>query len=383
MDFKAVLKTRRGRLVLLGIVLAMVLLCMVGLLPTLGVQVAGLEGELPEISLAAEEIPPPYSQVILAVGLVAMLYFTLRLVLLGYRWALVALPVAIAVYIPYVGQPIPNTMPATWLTMIILIGVALAYSRAQRKEGPPSRLRVAVEAVADGLYSFVESVGGKHARLFFPLVATFFLFIALSNWCGILPGFGSVGVQVVHHSEEAVAVEHAEESEGEEVLVPFFRSANAHLSTTLALAVVSVVATHYLGFKVVGGSYSSRFLNFRATSPAPASPPAEQKGFQAVIQRIVPKFARIVEATVNGIVGLLEIILESLKVLPFSFRLFGNIFAGEVLLFVVSYLFAFVFPIIFLGLELFVGLIQGLIFAMLTLVFMAVAVAHHHGEESH
>jgi F-type H+-transporting ATPase subunit a len=104
---------------------------------------------------------------------------------------------------------------------------------------------------------------------------------------------------------------------------------------------------------------------------------SEQKG----IQRIVSKLARGVEAVVNGIVGLLEIILETLKVLPFSFRLFGNIFAGEVLLFIVSYLFAFVFPMVFLGLEIFVGLIQGLIFAMLTLVFLSVATISHHGEE--
>jgi F-type H+-transporting ATPase subunit a len=91
--------------------------------------------------------------------------------------------------------------------------------------------------------------------------------------------------------------------------------------------------------------------------------------------------ARGMEIVINGIVGLLEIILEALKVLPFSFRLFGNIFAGEVLLFVVSYLFAFVFPLVFYGLELFVGVMQGLIFAMLTLVFFSIATTSHHGEE--
>jgi len=312
-----------------------------------------LRGEhVPHISLAAEEIPLPFSA-------------------------------------PLFGNHIPNTLPATWLTMVILIGLGLAYNRAQRKEGPPSRFQVAVETVGEGLYSFIESVERKHARLFFPLLATFFLFIAISNWCGILPGFGSVGVLVAHHSAEERAIEHGEEEvageHGKEelMLVPFFRSANAHLSTTLALAIVSVVATHYYGFKALGASYSSRFINFRASSPKPSPPPADQKGFQSLIQKIVPKFARGVETVVNGIVGLLEIILESLKVLPFSFRLFGNIFAGEVLLFVVSYLFAFVFPVIFLGLEIFVGLIQALIFTMLTLVFMSVATAHHGPEGSH
>ena len=331
MDFKAILKTGRGRLVLVLVVLGIVFLCGLGV----------LQGEeLPVISLAAEEIPLPFS-------------------------------------VPVFGNHIPNTLPATWLTMIILIGIALAYNRAQRREGPPSRFQVAVEAVAEGMFSFVESIAGERARLFFSLVATFFLFIVVSNWCGVLPGFGSVGVRVAHHVEETTVVEHGAEHGEELELVPFFRSANAHLSTTLALAIVSVAATHYLGFRVLGGGYSRRFLNFKASSPKPD--PSTQKGLLGIIS----KFARGVEIVVNGIVGLLEIILESLKVLPFSFRLFGNIFAGEVLLFVVSYLFAFVFPIIFLGLELFVGLIQGLIFAMLTLVFFSVATTAHHGDKSH
>jgi F-type H+-transporting ATPase subunit a len=327
MNFKAILRTRRGRLTLIGILLVMMLLCLVGVLPTLGVLE---EGELPEISLAAEQIPLPFT-------------------------------------VPLFGDHIPNTLPATWLTMIILVGIGLAYSRAHSKEGPPSRFQTAVEAVIGGMFGFVEGLAGQHARLFFPLLGTFFLFIAVSNWCGILPGFGSIGVRVEHH--------------GEEVLVPFFRSANAHLSTTLALAVVSVIATHYYGFKVVGLSYSSRFLNFRSMSTKPASAP-DQKGFQGVIQRLVPKLASGIEVIVNGIVGLLELVLETLKMLPFAFRLFGNIFAGEVLLFVVSYLFLFVFPIVFLGLEIFVGAIQALIFTMLSLVFMSVATAHHGSEES-
>lgn len=349
MDFKSVLKTRRGRLGLIGIILGLSVLCVIGMLPTLGVFEGG---ELPEISLAAEKIPLPFLEPVVGEG--APLSFLGPLFLVSEE------------------SPVPgifNTLTATWLTMAILIGIALAYNRALDKEGPPSRFQVAVEAVVEGLFNFVEGVAGEHARLFFPLLATFFLFIAISNWCGILPGFGSIGVWVEHHHEK--------------VLVPFFRSANSHLSTTLALALVSVIATHYYAFRVLGKSYSSRFLNFSATSPEPEPPPPDQEGFQGAIQRVVPKFARGVEAVVNGIVGLLEIVLESLKVLPFAFRLFGNIFAGEVLLFVVSYLFAFVFPVIFLGLEIFVGLIQALIFTMLSMVFMSVATAHHGHEESH
>jgi len=344
MNLGAALKTRRGRFVLILVVLGIVALC--------GIGVFGGE-KLPVISLAAEEIPLPFS-------------------------------------LPFYGNHIPNTLPSTFLTMAILILIGLAYNRAQRQEGPPSRFRVAVEAVAEGMLDFMENAVGENARIFFPLVATFFLFIAVSNWCGILPGFGSVGVLAPHHAEETAVAEHeveheeeavAEHGEGEEhvemELVPFFRSANAHLSTTLALAIVSVAAAQYFGFKMQGASYLNKYLNFRASSPKPD--PSTQKGMEGIIS----KMARGMEVFINGIVGLLEIILEALKVLPFSFRLFGNIFAGEVLLFVVSYLFAFVFPIIFLGLELFVGLIQGLIFAMLTLVFFSIATTSHHGEESH
>ncbi|MCP4543755.1 MAG: F0F1 ATP synthase subunit A [Chloroflexi bacterium] len=323
--------------------------------------------EMPVISLAAENIPLPFT-------------------------------------IPGFEHGIPNTLPSTWLTMIILIVMGLAYNRAVKKDGPPSRFQVAIESFVDVMLDFMKGAVGEKATLFFPLVATFFLFIAVSNWCGILPGFGSIGVWAVHHAEETVAAEegghgeeavdaHAEEEEvdahGEEVvaehgedeehheeliLVPFFRSANAHLSTTLALALVSVVAAQYFGLKSLGISYLSKYINFRASSP---KPDPSQKGIQAIVSKV----ARIVEVIVNGGVGLLEMILEVLKVLPFSFRLFGNIFAGEVLLFVVSYLFVFVFPIIFLGLELFVGLIQGLIFSMLTLVFFSIATTSHHGEE--
>jgi F-type H+-transporting ATPase subunit a len=385
------LKTRSGRFVFLAIVLAVIALC-VG-----GVFIGGVVNEqatLPLIVLAAEEIPLPYSQIILGLGLIISLYLGVRMFLLGHKVAAVLLPAAILVQcLIYLGRTVPNTLPSTWITVLVILIwlIGLRYNRTQRKEGPPTRFQVAVEAVTEGMFSFMRNAVGDKAKMFLPLVATFFLFIAISNWCGIFPGFGSVGVMAAHHAEAVAPAEHGTEHEEEVVsehseaeheeeleLIPFARSANAHLSTTLALSIVSVAAAQYFGFKELGKHYLDKYWNFRASSPKPD--PAAQQG----IERVVSRAARGVEVVVNGIVGLLEIILEALKVLPFSFRLFGNIFAGEVLLFVVSYLFAFVFPIIFLGLGLFVGLIQGLIFAMLTLVFFAIATTSHHGdEESH
>lgn len=325
--------SKKGCLILLLIILASMGLCIAGVF--MG-GVSNKKAIMPEISLAAEEIPLPF-------------------------------------HIPLFGDHIPNTLPSTWLTMLLLILLGVLYRRALHTKGSSSRLVVAVEAIGEGMLRFMENTVGEKARLFFPLVATFFLFIALSNWCGILPGFGSVGVWVTHHAETTEGETHGEEA----VLVPFFRSANAHLSTTLALAIISVAAAQYFGARLLGRSYWNRYLNFRATSPKP------DPATQGTLQRLVSRFARGVEILVNGIVGLLEAVLEALKVLPFSFRLFGNIFAGEVLLFVVSYLFALVFPVVFLGLELFVGFLQGLIFSMLTLIFFSIATAAHHEEAHH
>lgn len=299
----------------------------------------------------------------ISIALAVIILFGLGLILPGKRLpeiTLAAEHIPLPFHLPVFGDHIPNTLPSTWLTMLILLGLGWGYRRSLQKD-QESLFQVAVEAVAEGMYNFVEGIGGKNSRLFFPMVATFFLFIAISNWCGILPGFGSIGVYAEHH--------------GEEVLVPFFRSANAHLSTTLALAVVSVAATQYYGFKVLGTDFLNRYINFSATSEKPD--PEEAEGLEGTMAKVT----YFVEIIANGFVGLLELILEIIKVLPFAFRLFGNILAGEVLLFVVSYLFAFIFPIIFMGLELFVGAIQALIFAMLTLVFLAVATSHH-GEES-
>ena len=173
----------------------------------------------------------------------------------------------------------------------------------------------------------------------------------------IFPGFGSVGVWAEHHEET--------------VLVPFFRSANAHLSTTVALAIISVSATQIFGFKLLGLPFLGRYFTFKSASAKKEKPAAS--GFAALIG----KLAIFMERVSNAFVGILELISELIKIMSFSFRLFGNIFAGEVLLIVVSYLAAFLASLPFMGLELFVGFVQALIFSMLSLVFFMMATAHH------
>ncbi|MEK7119573.1 MAG: F0F1 ATP synthase subunit A, partial [Patescibacteria group bacterium] len=169
--------------------------------------------------------------------------------------------------------------------------------------------------------------------LFFPLLASLFLFIITANWMGLLPGVGTIGF---FHGEE---------------FTPLLRGATADLNTTLGLALVAVLAIQYFGFVTVGGHYSTRFLNFK--NP------------------------------IEFFLGILEMVSEVSKVISFAFRLFGNIFAGEVLLTVMAFLMPFIVPLPFLMLELFVGFIQALVFSMLTAVFLNVAVSHKGGELHH
>ena len=170
-------------------------------------------------------------------------------------------------------------------------------------------------------------------NMLFPLLFTFFLFIIIGNWVGLLPGVGSVGFyEVTEHGE---------------IFVPLFRGPNADLNMTLALSLISVSVTQYLSVKTLGiKAYLARFINFK--NP------------------------------IKFFVGILELVSEFAKVLSFSFRLFGNIFAGEVLLAVMVFLIPVIIPVPFLILEVFVGFIQALVFTMLTTIFVVVATEEHH-----
>jgi len=224
---------------------------------------------------------------------------------------------------------------------LILIIVAVLGTRNMKMV--PGGFQNFVEAIVEVFYNFIENVAGDKTRAFFPLIATFFFFIMLANWMGLLPGVGSIGVYQEHH--------------GHQVLVPFLRGANADLNTTLALAIVSVVATQYFGLRFQGVKYLRKFFTFRGDA--------------------------VYERPINAFVGILELLSEFIKILSFGFRLFGNIFAGEVLLIVMAFLAAFIASLPFMGLELFVGLVQALIFSMLSLVFFMMATVSHDEHESH
>ena len=228
---------------------------------------------------------------------------------------------------------ITNTLLNTLLVDIILIAGSLLVSKKLLLI--PNFFQSSIESIIEVFYNLTESVAQNRVTKIFPYVATFFLFILIANWSGLVPGVGTIGF--------------FDSSADGKKLVPILRSATSDLNTTLALALVSAVATHMLSIKTVGiKDYLSRFFSLNP---------------------------------LNLFIGILEIISEITKVISLSFRLFGNIFAGEVVLLTVSSIFAFLFPLPFLMLEVIVGAVQALVFAMLTMAFMAILTTPHHKQK--
>jgi len=234
--------------------------------------------------------------------------------------------------------PITNSMLTSWIGAAILIVIAFLATRKMKLI--PTGLQNTFEFIIEALYNTANSVlqDEKATKKYFPLVATLFLFIIANNWLGLIPGVGTIGIH--------------EEIHGKEVLVPLFRSGNADLNMTLALAVTTVLAIQLFGIAAIGiFKYGKKFFNF--SNP------------------------------ILFIVGILELIGEVSRIISFSFRLFGNVFAGEVLLTVIAFIVPYIAPLPFYGLEIFVGFIQALVFTMLTLVFIKSAITDHDVHEEH
>ena len=246
---------------------------------------------------------------------------------------------------------ITNTLLSSWIAMVIL--VLLAACSRKLAEAPPARsLQNVAEVVIESLYDFMEGFAGPETRAFFPITATFFLFILTSNWLGLVPGFGSVGFwQTV---------------DGKRLFVPLLRGATTDLNTTIALAVASVFCAQLFGMRFLGFSkYLSRFVPFDKIVAF----------VRTLTRRGEPRFRLLLAGALDLFIGLLGIFEEMTKVLSFSFRLFGNVFGGEVLLAVMAFLMPYVASIPFMALEMMTGFIQALIFAVLSTAFFARAVS--------
>jgi len=307
-----------------------------------------------------------------------------------------------------------NTMITTWLAMLVLIVISLVIRK--NLKDVPGRLQALFELIIEFFLALCEQIAGKEkARRFFPLVFTIFIFIVAANWMGILPGFGTVGriagpEEIAHHHDahdyhdpalmqttveahgddhdshlgavklhvfrdyKSIPVatlspgsleeeltfsqydkNHGNVGEGKRAghLVPFLRSANTDLNMSLAIALIAMVMVHFWGFSILGFfGHAGKFISFKS-------------------------------GPIGFFVGILELISELGRVISFTFRLFGNIFAGEVLLMAMAFLLPLIGIIPFLGLELFVGLIQAFVFAMLTLVFASMASISHDDGDHH
>jgi F-type H+-transporting ATPase subunit a len=258
-----------------------------------------------------------------------------------------------------------NTLP-TLLVTLILLGVIAYFTNRSLKQSAetdliPRGIGNVVEAILEILYNLTEgSAGAKWAKAIFPWFATILIYVLFANLLKLIPGFESIGVlhQVAQGHPAPGGILMPGEVENGFVLAPFFRGISVDLNFTAALALIAVVMIQVIGFRAQGAGYLSKFFNTR-------------RMFK------VPFFGAM-----DFLVGLLELISELSKILSFAFRLFGNMFAGIVLVAIVAGLLGkfSILPAMIMMFELFVGVIQAFVFGMLTMVFMAQA-TQGHGEE--
>ncbi|MEK7598558.1 MAG: FoF1 ATP synthase subunit a [Patescibacteria group bacterium] len=244
---------------------------------------------------------------------------------------------------------VTNSLLNSWMAVFVLVIFFVLISKKMKKI--PKGIQNIFEIILEEGLKLANSITGsrKRSEKFLPISLALFLFILVNNWLGLLPGIGTIGFI---------------EAEGaRKVFVPLFRGGTADLNTTLALALFAVVASHVMGAITVGiWDHFNKFVNI--------------KSLLAIPGKVKKDVTIVLVNPIKAFVGVVEIIGEVAKVASLSFRLFGNIFAGEVLLASMMALFAYVLPLPFIFLEIIVGLIQALIFAMLTLVFMTIATSH-------
>ncbi len=252
------------------------------------------------------------------------------------------------------GFPITNSVIAAWVTIIFLVGFSYAVTR--RMKLIPGRLQAAFEFLIGWLYDLCCSVaGGKNGRKFFPVVATIFLFVGFNAWLALLPGYGSITV-------------HAAEGE-----VHLIRPANTDINMPLALALVSFVFVEFFGLRTLGTHYLRKFIKLGEF----------RRGLRQLVKgnrKAAP--LSLFTGGINVFTGFLEGFTEFIRIISLTFRLFGNMTAGEILLLVAAFLVPWLFAVPFYGLELLIGFIQALIFAGLTLIYVTIAVLPHE-EEAH
>jgi F-type H+-transporting ATPase subunit a len=250
--------------------------------------------------------------------------------------------------------PVTNSLINAWLAVALFV-IGAWFLRKNLSLERPGKFQTAVEQLLEFMLSYFDQVTHDRtkSRRFLPIVGTLFLFILASNWLGILPGVGTIWRTIELHGH----VENA----------PIFRSANADLNMTLAMALLAVVGSHVFGIIAVG--FFSHWNRFIAVGTIAKS--FKKGGINIMV------------GLIEGVVGVIEFVSELAKIASLSLRLFGNIFAGEVLITVMYSLVAYAVPLPFTGLELIVGVVQAMVFSMLTLVYLTILTDQPHGQEAH
>lgn len=249
--------------------------------------------------------------------------------------------------IVHVGSfTITNSLIMSWVTVILLVIAFVSLGKRMKKI--PSGLQNIFEMLLEQAFTLADTVTGsrKKSEAFLPIVLALFLFILVNNWLGLLPGVGTVGFVETEGTHRA--------------FVPLLRGATADINTTLAISLFAVVASHLFGVITLGiWKHLNKFINFHAFAEIP---------------RKIKKDPIIVMVNpIKAFVGFIEVVGEISKVFSLSLRLFGNIFAGEVLLASMMAIFAFILPLPFMFMELVVGIVQALVFSILTLAFFGIA----------
>ncbi len=255
----------------------------------------------------------------------------------------------------YGNFTVTNALLTSWIVVGIIIILSLTL-KSKLKE-VPGKLQNLFEIIVDGALSLCDQVTNSRALSIkiFPLAISVFFFILINNWLGILP-LGGFGV--------------LEEGERGLTFIPFLRGGTADINTTLALAVMAVLGANIFGIFSVGlWKTFNKYVNLKAIGQ--------------VFTKIKHDKTVIIVAPITFFVGLLEIISEFAKVVSLSFRLFGNVFAGEVLLVSMAALVAYIVPIPFLFLEILVGTIQALIFSILLVVYFTISATDHDHDPAH
>ena len=260
-----------------------------------------------------------------------------------------------------------NTLLATLLMDIVIVLIALGVRNAAKKnELAPGGIGGVFEMLIEMLYNLTQNTAGKYAAKIFPWFATILIVVLFANLMKLIPGFETIGL--LHHSEHGYVTQALggnwftvlnQKTEGGYIVTPFLRGVSTDLNFTLALALISVFMTQVIGVQAQGFRYFGKFISVNTLFKKPFF------GFMDLL------------------VGLLELISEFSKILSFTFRLFGNMFAGMVLLALIGVMVPVFMPSMIMMFELFIGLIQAFVFGMLTMVFMAQATQGHVAEEEH